>query len=144
MIKDLPTPTNWSHSAAVKGRQSYCGVTNLGCICYMISMLQQCYMVPQFRYLLLKAFVDHSKIEVKEWRNKKHMDNLVYQFQRLFGYLELSERDTVDGTGFCFAYKDHDGEPTKISVQCDCQEFLNIFFDRVETQLADTSQKYLI
>ena len=72
-------------------------------------------MVPQFRYLLLKAVVDQSKIETKEWKDRgKHMDNLLYQFQRLFGYLEKSERDAVDATGFCFAYKDHDGSPTRI------------------------------
>jgi ubiquitin C-terminal hydrolase len=33
----------------------YAGIRNLGCICYMISMLQQLYMTVPFRNLILMA-----------------------------------------------------------------------------------------
>lgn len=39
MIKDLPKPINWSHKPSDKTRYMYSGIVNLGCICYMISML---------------------------------------------------------------------------------------------------------
>lgn len=79
MIKDLPTPTRWSHQPSTKSRTVYAGITNLGCICYMISILQQIYMVPQFRYLLLKA-VDKQEEVWGEWRGRKIHDNLLVQF----------------------------------------------------------------
>jgi ubiquitin C-terminal hydrolase len=72
MIKDLPKPDKWLHQPSTKNRYLFSGITNLGCICYMISILQQIYMVPQFRYLLLKAQCDQTDIEVKEWRGKMH------------------------------------------------------------------------
>ena len=34
---------------------SYVGLKNLGAVCYMNSMLQLFYNVPQFRYMLLAA-----------------------------------------------------------------------------------------
>jgi hypothetical protein len=57
-IKDVPRPKEWRHTPQEKSRKAestFCGIKNLGNICYMISMLQQFYMVPQFRYQLLKA-----------------------------------------------------------------------------------------
>lgn len=35
--------------------QSYVGLRNLGCICYLNSMLQQFFMIPAFRYNLLSV-----------------------------------------------------------------------------------------
>lgn len=82
----------------------YSGIVNLGCICYMISMLQQLYMVPQFRYLLLKA-VDTTDVVMGEWKGRTIHDNLLVQFQRLFGFLEMTERNAYDAIDFIFAYK---------------------------------------
>lgn len=50
LIKDVPRPKEWRHTPQDKSRKDFCGIKNLGNICYMISMLQQFYMVPQFRY----------------------------------------------------------------------------------------------
>ena len=108
----------------------------------MISMIQQFYMVPQFRYSLFKA-VDTAPPDIQEYRGKKIDDNMLRQFQTLFGFLELTERQFVDPFDFCFAFKD-DGAPTNMGVQKDAQEFLNIFFDRMETQLKPTSQRFLM
>lgn len=54
------------YKKAYKGKESYwaprvrseygfAGIQNLGCICYMISMIQQFFMVPAFRYLIMAA-----------------------------------------------------------------------------------------
>lgn len=40
MIQDLPKPDKWLHQPSNKSRYMYSGIVNLGCICYMISMLQ--------------------------------------------------------------------------------------------------------
>lgn len=103
-------------------------------------------MVPQFRYQLLRA--DDGKppsIEEVTYRGTKYRldDNLLHQLQKLFAQLEVSERSYIDPTEFCYAYKDYEGNPTNTAIQCDAQEFLNFFFDKLETMLASTSQKYL-
>jgi ubiquitin C-terminal hydrolase len=50
-------PSGWKHSpASVDGGnryQEYVGLVNLGCICYMNSMMQQFFMIPALRYNLM-------------------------------------------------------------------------------------------
>ena len=65
LIKDLKRPKKFDYKPEQqkeKGDQ-FLGINNLGNICYMISMLQQFYMVPQFRYSLLKA-VDDKPVDM--------------------------------------------------------------------------------
>ena len=144
LIKDVERPKKWKHQPSARGRvHAHCGLVNLGCICYMISMLQQFFLVPQFRYQLLKA-EDDTPENLAEYKGDLIDDNLLRQLRRLFGYLELSERQAYDPKPFCFAFKEFDGSPTKIGEQKDSQEFLNIFFDRLETQLKPTSQRHLL
>ena len=66
MIKDLNRPVKWYHEPSDKTRTlSYAGINNLGNICYMNSIMQQFFMVPQFRYLIFKA-IDTSPEELVE------------------------------------------------------------------------------
>ncbi len=57
----------------------------------------------------------------------------------MYGSLELSEKQAFDPIEFCFAFKDFDGNPTNTAIQKDAQEFLTIFFDRLEEKLKPTS-----
>lgn len=57
----------------------------------MNSMLQQFFMVPQFRYQLLKA-EDSSAPDIKEYKGRKVDDNLLKQLQIMYANLELSEK----------------------------------------------------
>ena len=43
-------------------------------------------MVPQFRYSLFKA-VDETPPQVEEYKERKIDDNVLRQFQKLFGFL---------------------------------------------------------
>ena len=144
LIKEVERPKRWRHSPSSKGRvHQHVGIVNLGCICYMISMLQQFFMVPQFRYQLLKA-VDPSAEAWVEYKGEQVDDSLLRQLQRLFGFLQLSERHAFDPRDLCFAFKDWDGSPTPVGDQRDSEEFLHIFFDRIETLLKPTSQRDLL
>ena len=116
---------------------------NLGCICYMNSMMQQFFMIPVLRYNLL-CIDDGKAEELVEYKNKMVDDNMFHQMQKLFAHLELSERMDYNPFGFCFAFKEFDGNPTIISEQKDAQEFLNLLFDRLETALKPTNRKYLL
>ena len=70
--------------------------------------------------------------------------NIFHQMQKLIAHLELSQRNEYNPVGFCFAFKEFDGTPTNISEQKDAQEFLNVFFDRLENALKPTPRKYLL
>ena len=55
----------------------------------------------------------------------------------------MTDRQDYNPVEFCFAFKDFDGNPTNVRVQQDAQEFLNLAFDRLETLVKDTPQKYI-
>lgn len=140
----IKKPKTWNYTPPNSSErvQKYVGIRNLGCICYMNSMLQQFFMIPSFRYNLL--CVDDGKPEViKEYKQEQIDDNMLHQMQRLFAHLELSERQDYNPIGFTFSFKEFDGGPTNTSEQKDAQEFLTSLFDRLETQLKPTSRKYL-
>lgn len=44
---------NYTPPSATERSQEHVGLRNLGCICYMNSMLQQFFMIPALRYNLL-------------------------------------------------------------------------------------------
>lgn len=142
MIKK-PKTYNYTPPSSTERAQKYVGIQNLGCICYMNSMMQQFFMVPSFRYNLL--CVDDGMPENNvEYKQETVDDNMLHQLQRLFAHLELSERRDYNPKGFTFAFKEFDGTPTKLGEQKDSQEFLSLFFDRLECALKPTPRKYLI
>lgn len=106
-------------------------------------MLQQLFMVPEFRYQLLKA-VDNSPENMQEHKGDKIDDRLLIQLQKLFGFLELSERHAYNPKELCFSIKDYDGTPIRTGEQKDSQEFVGVFFERLETLLKPTTQRYLL
>jgi len=56
----------------------------------MNSFLQLLYSIPLFRYLTLSA--EENAVNPVELEGKVLNDNLFYQLQKLFAYLEKSER----------------------------------------------------
>lgn len=136
----------WNYQPAGSGstfRQKYCGLKNLGCTCYMNSMLQQFFMIPAFRYNLLSVD-DGLPEDLKEYKGNQVDDNVLHQLQKTFAHLEQSDRHDYNTFEFCFAFKDLDGQPTNTGEQKDAQEFLNVSFDRLEHMLKPTSRKYLM
>jgi ubiquitin carboxyl-terminal hydrolase 34 len=144
---------NYSPSSDMRSVHGYAGIVNLGCICYMNSMLQQFYMIPQFRYSILEvddrkeptnsAYLRGEEVD-KSVPGYEIDDNMLHQFQRLYGFLELTDRQAYNPRPFTFAFKDHSGRPTNISIQSDAQEFLQMLFDRLERATKETSHKYLV
>jgi len=50
----------------------------------------------------------------------------------------------VNPKGFCHAFKDWEGQPTNVLEQMDVEEFLQMFFDRLETAIKGTPQEKTI
>ena len=144
-ILQVNTKTGWGYSPSsdTKSMYGYVGIKNLGCICYMNAMLQQFFMTPTFRYAILAA---DDKIE-PNWVKKDKLtidDNVLHQLQKMFGFLELSDRQDYNPQEFCFAFKDHAGQPVNVSIQQDTQEFLNMIFDKLEQGLKQTPFQHIL
>mmetsp|Transcript_44261 Transcript_44261/g.32249 ORF Transcript_44261/g.32249 Transcript_44261/m.32249 type:complete len:95 (-) Transcript_44261:2000-2284(-) len=83
LMANVKRLTNWNYAPAgsshntEKQQQRYVGLRNLGCICYMNSMLQQFFMIPAFRYNLL-CVDDQKSEELKEYRGSMIDDNMLH------------------------------------------------------------------
>ena len=80
LIQTIKKPKSWNYvpSTQSEGSQKYLGLRNLGCICYMISMIQQFFMVPAFRYNLM--CIDDGKAEdMQEYKGEQIDDNMMHQ-----------------------------------------------------------------
>ncbi|KAG0255604.1 hypothetical protein BG011_005045 [Mortierella polycephala] len=113
----------------------YVGLQNLGATCYVNSIIQQFFMNTAFRYGILDAPAMEGSLDKQ--------DTLLYQLQVLFGNLQESQRRAYNAYGFCYAYKDWDGNPMNVAVQMDVDEFFNILFDRLESSVKNTPQENL-
>lgn len=111
-----------------KSFTGYVGLKNLGCTCYMNSLIQQLFMIPYFREEILN-------IEDKTLFQNDLNDNILYQFQLILAGLKFSHKQYVDPRKLCFSLKDHEGNPINVLEQMDAHEFFNEFFDRLETIL---------
>ena len=120
LITRIKVHDGWGYvpSSSSSTKQAFVGLRNLGCICYMNSMMQQFFMIPQFRYQLLSAD-DKVPEDMKDYQGLQIDDNMLHQMQKVFAHLELSERQDYNPQEFCFAFKDLDGMPTNLREQKD-------------------------
>jgi ubiquitin C-terminal hydrolase len=129
--------SGWGYEPTSQHRAALVGLKNQSSTCYMNSLLQQLFMIPPFRSGILSA-------QIAETDEEALADNLLYQFQRMFAHLTLSERHAFDTLQFCLAYKDENGQPINVRLQQDVLEFFNVFCDRIERGLKGGAQEKLI
>ena len=134
--KDFYNPSNSSRTMSIQ----YIGIINLRNICYLISIIQQFFNIAPFRFGLINA---RDNIIKKPDENIDD-DNSLHQLQKLFTFLQISSRNAVNPKDFVYSFKDSDNLPTDINVQCDAQEFLSRFMDKIEFSLSKTKYKYLM
>ena len=132
------TKWNYSPSSDQISPVGYVGLKNLGCICYMNSLLQQLFMMPKFRRAIL------SLDDQEDTKENPIADNLIYQLQTMYSYLQESQKQFFNPIDFCKANKDYDGKPTDVSVQMDVDEFFNMLCEKVESSLKGTKQEKLL
>ena len=109
-------------------------------------MLQQLFMNKTFRYLLLRAN-DKKALDLIEVKDKEIVrtvdDNFLHQLQRIFTYLDQTNRMDFNPNDFCVAYKPF-GDSVNVMVQQDVQEFVGMFFDHLEKGLSETPLKNIV
>lgn len=130
--------TNWHYlpHAHEKSPSGYVGLRNLGATCYMNSLIQQLYMIPEFRYGLFS-------VPIKEEMEAPLKENILYQLQVMLSNLQESEKKYYDTQDFCRAYK-YEGQPINPSVQMDADEFFNMLFDKLENITKGTQQENIL
>lgn len=101
----------------------------------MNSLLQQLYLIPEFRNGILSV----------EILSKENLNNdLLYQMQFLFAYLQESVKGYYNTSTFCESLQDCEGKPINTAQQMDCNEFSNMLFDKLENLLKDSPQATLL
>lgn len=109
-------------------RTTHVGLVNLGCTCYMNSLMQQLFMCPHFRNFISVA-VDQKKDQLSP------EDNVLYQTKYLFANLIKTRMPTYNPIVFFNSIKDFNGEPMPTNEQRDVDEFLNIYMDKIEQNI---------
>lgn len=115
---------------------SYVGLHNLGCTCYINSVLQQLFMMPELRYGILQletGTISESKC-----------DHVLANLQRIFATLLLSKNEYYSPTVFCQEFKAYDGQPINVHVQQDGAEFYNLVIAGIETELKMLGKEKLL
>lgn len=118
-------------------KKDFVGLRNFGATCYMNSLMQQIFMMPDLRAGLLDAYV---KLE----SNETLKDNLLYQMQCIMSNLQDSDKQYYEPLEFCNAFRDWEGQPMNVRQQQDVDEFYNLFCDKIETLLKDTPHQKLL
>ena len=124
----------------IKKKSEYIGLRNLGALCYLNSIIQHLFMIPQFRYSILG--VDDKKDPKKS--DFVEDDNMLHQLQKLFTFLSFTSYGEVIPRDFVLSIKDYDGNPISPNQMQDSNEFYNNFCDKIEESLSNTKYKYLI
>ncbi|KAF9905687.1 hypothetical protein EC991_001361 [Linnemannia zychae] len=135
--RDSKIGDQWGYDPQTVKRAScgFVGLQNLGATCYVNSIVQQFFMNKGFRQGILQA---PSGAE-----DPSNHDTLLYQLQVLFSNLQESIKRAYNSQGFCYSYKDWDGNPMNVAVQMDVDEFFSILFDRLENSVKGTPQEEL-
>jgi ubiquitin C-terminal hydrolase len=136
----LEPPKEWEVLPERQGRSrlGFVGLKNFGATCYMNSLLQVMYSNYSVRqYLLNELNLDDGDYTEEELRN-----NLWYQLQTIFLYLQYSERKSYSPGNWTFAFKDETGaQPLNTMTQQDAQEFLQLLFERCENMMNKHNEK---
>ena len=120
---------NWNINTKNTVKQKYVGLKNLGCICYLNSLLQIFFHIIPFRESILNSYCNN---EVK---------NVLYQTKYLFTSLKYLDIEYFEPKDFTDNF---DNQKLNIKEQMDMDEFFSLFLDKLENRLKGTDNEDLI
>ena len=113
----------------------FLGLKNLGATCYLNSLFQQMFMIPTFQKDIFN-FNILDDINNKESNNGNNLkDSTIYNMQITFANLKKSIMSFYPPISFINSFKkSFNGEPIRLGVQQDTDEFLSILCDKLEKE----------
>ena len=140
-LSNLPDDKlNYDPKIESKNLLNYLGLKNLSSLCYMNSVIQQLYMIPIFKKSILNLKMSNNRFKIHE---NEDIDDLLFQLIKMFYYLTYSDKSYYNPKQFVYSFKDYEGNPTNPNVQCDAQEFLTRFIEKIEDKIRNTSERFL-
>ena len=127
-------------SKRIKKKSDFVGIRNIGTLCFLNSVIQQLYMINQFKYSIMDV---DDKQPHKESEFLKD-DNMLHQLQKLFTNLSFTYYGEVIPRDLILSIKDFNGKPISPNQMQDSSEFYVNFCNLIEEKLINTKYKYLI
>lgn len=106
----------------------FVGLVNLGCTCYMNSLLQQFFSINSIRESILLA----KEKDDKPQNSQFPINSSLLQLKHIFSGLKAYEGKAYNPKEFCLGFE---GQPLSIVEQMDVDEFFNVLVDKLEPQL---------
>ena len=122
---------NIDRNRIIRSPTGYAGLRNLSNTCYLNSLFMQLFMNVTFREFVLTAQVSSPQADQK----------LLHESKQLFAYLQETWLKAVDPSNVIESILTYDHEPIDIHVQMDVDEFYNLLFDRLESQMPTSEAK---
>ena len=119
---------NTSSNEAVRVN-NFIGLKNLGCTCYMNSLMQTFYNIVPLRESILRFKIPQTK------------KNCLYELQKLFFSLKFSKERYYTPSTFV---ENYDNEKLNIHQQMDIDEFFSNLIDKLENRIKNTDNENLI
>jgi ubiquitin carboxyl-terminal hydrolase 34 len=127
----LPDESYIDRSMWVQASSRLTGIHNLSNTCYMNSLVNQLFMNVEFRNFIYNVQV----------RDPDGSQNLLHHLQTLFGHLQFGNDRAAVPHELSQSIISFEGKPINIHVQMDVDEFFNLLFDRIESQLMDPNDQ---
>ena len=120
-----------------RSSSGYVGLKNMCCTCYMNSTMQNLFMILPFR----RAILGINDVDLGD-----KTESIIYQTQRMFAYLQESEKQFYDPKGFCHTYKDPDdpSRPINVRIQQDASAFFGRLLHTISDKLVNTAHENIL
>jgi ubiquitin C-terminal hydrolase len=120
-----------------KSVSGYVGLKNMCCTCYMNSTMQNLFMVLPWR----RAVLGITDVDLGDTS-----ESIIYQTQRMYAYLQESEKQYYDPKGFCHTYKDPDdpSKPINVRIQQDASAFYGRLLHTISDKLVNTRHENIL
>lgn len=115
---------------ALRTDQGYAGLRNMSNTCYLNSLFTQLFMNVKFREFIVGVDV----LDSQKQRTVEEMGQLFARMQSSHDKY-VSPEDVID------TITQYTGEQIDVTVQMDVDEFYNLLFDRLESQIVDVDAK---
>jgi ubiquitin C-terminal hydrolase len=95
--------SDFDSEVGMRSAAGFVGLKNFGCTCYMNALIQQLFMISDFRQGVLQSDVSDPDLD----------NSVLYQLKLIFANLQESEKQYYAPTGFTKAFKFF-GEPVNV------------------------------